>query len=101
MGARGPVREEDAASVHGNTMNMQAGDTWHHHVDGVRRALADGKLTTRIGRNSDDVRTVLRALVHFGEACHRYWYTCCFTCCYRHCYRYCNKCCYRYCYRSE
>ena len=27
---------------------------------------SDGKLTTRIGRNSDDVRSVLRALVAFG-----------------------------------
>jgi len=37
-----------------------------HYMIGMSPALVDGKLTTRIGRNSDDVRAVLRALVHFG-----------------------------------
>lgn len=34
--------------------------------EGGAGTWSDGKLTTRIGRNSDDVRTVLRSLVAFG-----------------------------------
>jgi len=34
--------------------------------EGGAGTWSDGKLTTRIGRNSDPVRTVLAALVHFG-----------------------------------
>ena len=34
--------------------------------EGGAGTWSDGKLTTRIGRNSDDVRSVLRALVAFG-----------------------------------
>ena len=34
--------------------------------EGGAGTWSDGKLTTRIGRNSEDVRAVLRALVEFG-----------------------------------
>ena len=34
--------------------------------EGGAGTWSDGKLTTRIGRNSNDVRAVLKALVEFG-----------------------------------
>lgn len=42
------------------------GDSNLCYGEGGAGTWSDGKLTTRIGRNSDDVRAVLRALVEFG-----------------------------------
>lgn len=42
------------------------GDSNLCYGEGGAGTWSDGKLTTRIGRNGDDVRTVLRALVEFG-----------------------------------
>jgi hypothetical protein len=42
------------------------GDSNLCYGEGGAGTWSDGKLTTRIGKNSADVRQVLEALVHFG-----------------------------------